>query len=264
MFKYYRAAIGGAVGIPESKDWSDWVIPVPEWDGRVPALSDSFNPVKTKDKRQHLGVDFVLYPKPGEAPTPPMKHFWMGKNVPVLSAGPGKVIKAGKDSHGSYVILAHVVAGRSLVTIYRHMQFLMGGVYDGAVLPSAFPLGPIGDDPATAGNIPHLHFDMGWTSNYLAPRADWAIDSAPYMRNWKVVQMGGAGKPGKRIPVTVKTFGGSWPKETPAATKALAVTEDDSLTVTSPNQFKRFAFPLAGLFAGIAWFLLSYRKGNKR
>ncbi len=114
-------------------------------------ITSAFGPRKdplTRRRAVHRGVDMA-------AP-------W---NAKVLSAAPGRVVRAGRDP--AYGLMVEIDHGMGIVTRYAHMKKLL--VEAGQKVDFRQPLGIVGNTGRSTG--PHLHYEIRIDGEPLDPAA---------------------------------------------------------------------------------------------
>jgi murein DD-endopeptidase MepM/ murein hydrolase activator NlpD len=163
-----------------------WVWPVPSWQGRKAVVSDGWGSRRDGGKRKHRGVDIMFrrahrdelvaeYP-PG-TPDGSKWHFMPQGHLAVAAAA-GVVRSAGWAPRGNAVVIKH---SNTWATFYAHLASLL--VADGDHVKAGQPLGMIGADPLDSRALRHLHFAL-----WHGAKSEGAIDPAPIMRRWTVVE----------------------------------------------------------------------------
>lgn len=167
-----------------------WVVPVPRWQGRAPVISDGWGSPRDGGRRQHRGVDLMFRRRslrdqavafPPRAPH--SKWHFLPPGTLVLAAADADVWSAGPSARGHVVVLSH---GAPWATAYRHLaRLFVGQTARGASrerVRAGQPIGVVGADPTDARGIAHLHFEIWYRGG-----AEAAIDPAPLLRGWEVV-----------------------------------------------------------------------------
>ncbi|MCG8445247.1 MAG: M23 family metallopeptidase [Hyphomicrobiales bacterium] len=99
-------------------------------------------------RKMHQGVDWA-------AP----------RGTPILAAGNGKVVKAGrKGGYGNYVRLRHA---NGYETAYAHMNGFASGIEEGVQVSQGQVIGYVGSTGLSTG--PHLHYEVLVNGNYVDP-----------------------------------------------------------------------------------------------
>ena len=177
--------------IPRS-NFSDWIWPVPMFLDNPPVISDGYGRDKRVGKdgkaRGHFGVD-IMHPRrknnPLDVGVTGSKNFVTYPGEEALLAGDGLIKEIGVTSTGHFVRAEHRVAGRSILSVYRHLMNVRPEILKGEVVKAGFPLGLLGDDPTNQADPIHLHFEL-WdlARTRLYPEA--TIDPELVMAQWRV------------------------------------------------------------------------------
>jgi len=114
--------------------------------------------------------------------------FFIFPGEMAIVTGPGKVFSAEETSTGHTVKISHVVDGRPYLTIHRHLASIFPDVQKNVVVAPGMFLGPVGDNPAQAGDPAHDHFELWQIRGPGATRERDGIDAQRLMEGiWKVV-----------------------------------------------------------------------------
>ncbi len=154
-----------------------FIQPVPKLGSRLPVVSDGFH-LRSSGK-MHEGIDIMYKSIKGADPVglPWMSSgggFYIPPGTPALAAGSGTVLKVGIDSHGGYVYIDH---GDGIQTNYRHLNPTKATV--GSRVNAGDIVGIIGEDPSTAGDPAHLHFELVIN--------DEKVDPQSYFNSWPAI-----------------------------------------------------------------------------
>ena len=107
----------------------------------------------------HRGVDFVP-----------------GNGAPIFAIADGVVTAAEfGGGYGQYVFLEHEIKGRSVLTVYAHMQRNSSPLRVGDVVDVGDFIGLVGNTGISTG--PHLHFEVRIEGDYVDPFA-WLKENA--------------------------------------------------------------------------------------
>lgn len=180
--------------------WAGACWPVPAWPDKAgviekPVISDGFKRRAAKDPktgkqlhRQHLGVDIMFKNTKRREPKIPVQTTWFHcvAGVPMLAALSGTVWFAGRTGMGFTVQIDHGARyGFPLVTYYTHMETLL--VRKGQPVVAGEPIGIISNNPATANDPNHCHFELWDYSRGKCERVERCLDPAPYLQAWQVL-----------------------------------------------------------------------------
>ena len=100
------------------------------------------HPVR-KTKRFHAGIDLA---------------GWKCKGWPVISIGPGRVVKSGWESgYGYLVVVSHEISGKQYFTRYAHLK-KSGRVKNGTIVTKGKKIGYCNNSGISTGS--HLHFEI--------------------------------------------------------------------------------------------------------
>lgn len=155
-----------------------WVLPVAEWKGYKPVVSQGYKP-------GHDGVDVMFRRDGREGGTAAFpigegstKNFFMPDGVGVHAVADGVLWFAGKADTGHSVIVDHDEP--SIVTLYLHLARLdVPEVKGGAGrirITAGQRLGTVGASPLDAEAVKHLHFEV-WKGGGHESH----VDPAPYL-----------------------------------------------------------------------------------
>jgi murein DD-endopeptidase MepM/ murein hydrolase activator NlpD len=164
-----------------------WVWPVPSYRGRRPVISDGWGSPRDGGSRAHRGADIMYRRAHREelvdvfAPGTPdgTKWHFMPLDMVAVAAADGRVWSAGWTPRGNAVVIDH---GKPWATFYAHLASLR--LVEGQRVRVGEVIGVIGADPLDGRKVRHLHFAM-WHGG--GGRS--AVDPAPLMRKWSVVEV---------------------------------------------------------------------------
>lgn len=203
---YYQQIVGtlSAEGETPSSRWDQWIWPLMKTEETTwPTRSDGFG-VKKRGGKGHFGAD-IMFRRGGAG-----KHF-VPEGAQAYLCAPGKVFSSEMTGTGWTVKVSHRVEGRPILSVYRHLK--SSPVRAGQVLPTGTPLGPVGDNPASASDPPHVHFELWDTSlnntalrDYYAAQVSkgvgdkhksgeylkWIMNPATVMGPWRVLLSDGS------------------------------------------------------------------------
>ena len=155
-----------------------FIKPVPQIGSRLPVVSDGYH-IRSTGKF-HEGIDIMYKKLPSDPSGLPWASsgggFYVPPGTPAIAAGPGTVLKSGIDSHGGYVYIDH---GEGIQTNYRHLNPRKVNVGDH--VNAGDIVGLIGEDPSTAGDPAHLHFELQINGEKVDPES--------YFNSWPAITL---------------------------------------------------------------------------
>lgn len=207
---FYKKTVGAVVPAPGPTpvEWDDCLWPVPYTQGLMPTVSDGFGIDKRKGDG-HFGMD-VMHRRPSVGTYQEEKnregktnaHYLILAGEHAVAFAHGIVYDSEMTGSGWTVRISHRISGRPILSVYRHLKH--GLVIKGQEVRAGTPLGPIGDNPASAGDSPHVHFELWDTSqnNQALVRRfagreggkwgdylKWVINPYPYLARWRVIDL---------------------------------------------------------------------------
>jgi murein DD-endopeptidase MepM/ murein hydrolase activator NlpD len=177
--------------IPHS-NLDEWVWPLPSLYDNPPVISDGFG-TKKRGGKGHFGIDIMhrrrddRWPSDHKTATGTTGYI-IYHNEFAIATAEAVVKEIGTGKHGHFVRLLHKVGsdGRSLLSVYRHLQGFTAGLHIGTKVMQADPLGLVGDDPFTPNDPPHLHFEL-WDVSRTTKYPEACFNPVLVMRNWKIL-----------------------------------------------------------------------------
>jgi Peptidase family M23 len=166
-----------------------WVWPVPSLGGWRPVISEGWRRGRGLDGRldRHPGVD-IMYERegpydlevafPAGTPSGTRDHF-MPDDIPALAASDGIVRLTRWSPRGFCIVIVHA---SGWTTCYAHLERIT--VVADEVVVAGQPIGFVGQDPAAARPVRHLHFELWQHGTRLS-----ALDPGPYLAAWRYLTL---------------------------------------------------------------------------